>query len=140
MPCACYFAFGLGEPVSGDNFIGSIGDLVPAGCNIRSGIVSRPEMRAFGPRNVGGTESARSRTKNCASRCLVAGEVYDARTDEARIQARERLFGQYAFGHLSGGGWSEAIDSNTVFLALDRQRLRQSDERHLGRAVIGLPK
>src|SRR3546814_14962406 len=41
--------------------------------------------------------------------------------------------------HLRRGGRREAVDADVVFLALYAQRLHQPDERHLRRAVIGLP-
>ena len=46
--------------------------------------------------------------------------------------------GHELFGHPRRRRRRQAVDADVVLGALDRERLHQADERHLGGAVIGL--
>src|SRR3546814_14114913 len=84
-------------------------------------------------------EMPRTGAQDRARRRIVADEREQPRAHRLGRQMCERISRENAVGHCRRGGRREAVDADIVFLALYAERLHQPDERHLRRAVIGLP-
>ena len=71
---------------------------------------------------------------------VLAGHDQHGRHHGAGVQSLQHRFRHEAFGHAGGRRRGQAVHADVVFLALDRERLHQARQSHLGRTVVGLTK
>ena len=96
------------------------------------------DVDAVRQRHVGALERAGAGAEDGACRRVLGDEGEQPRRHRARLEQAQHRLGHELFGHPRRRRRRQAVDADVVLRALDRERLHQADERHLGGAVVRL--
>ena len=117
----------------------AVGDAVPLRRDPVGGIGRVAQVDALGHGDMRLLERSGASQQDGAGRRVLTGEGHDARADQIGGQALEIVLGVKPLGHPRRGAGGQAVDADVELPPLQRQRLHQADQRHLGRAIVGLP-